>query len=145
MVGTAKTEIRKLDLMVGQWEGTGWMMQGPQKETFSETGNVESKVDGPASLVEGKFTNKNCVVIHETLAAISYNPKTSIFDFNTFLASGYKGAYELRSTADGFEWFIPFPGGTVRYSTKLTTDTWSKIGEVSIDDGKTWPKKFEMN
>ena len=142
---TARSEVKKLDLLVGKWEGSGWMMQGPQKETFTGTENVQRKVDGLALLVEGKFTNKNNVVIHETLAVVSYNPKTSIFDFNTFLASGYKGVYELRSTADGFEWFVPFPGGKVRYTTKLSAESWWEIGEMSRDEGKTWVKMFEMN
>ena len=30
---TARAEVRKLDLLVGKSEGSGWMMQGPDKET----------------------------------------------------------------------------------------------------------------
>lgn len=144
-VETARAEIKKLDALVGRWEGSGWMMHGPEKETFTGTETVQRKIDGLALLVEGRFTNNKNVVIHETLAVISYNPRMSIFDFSAFLASGYKGVYELKSTADGFEWFVPFSGGKVRYTAKISAETWSEIGEMSRDEGKTWQKIFEMN
>lgn len=76
--------MKKLELWAGKWEGSGWMQQGSVKETFTGTENVQRKIDGLAMLVEGKFTNKENVVIHETLAVVSYNPKTKNYDFNTY-------------------------------------------------------------
>jgi len=139
-----RAEMKKLDSWVGKWEVSGWMQQGAERETFTGTEIVQRKLDGLAMLVEGKFTNKENVVIHETLAVVSYNPKTKNYDFSTYLASGNKGIYELKATADGWQWEIPFPGGKIRYMTKLTADTWFEIGEMSMDDGKTWRKFFEM-
>jgi len=139
-----RAEMKKLDSWIGKWEGSGWMQQGAEKETFTGTEIVQRKLDGLAMLVEGKFTNKENVVIHETLAIVSNNPKTKNYDFSTYLGSGNKGIYELKSTANGFQWEIHFPGGKILYTTKLTADTWIEIGEMSRDDGKTWRKFFEM-
>lgn len=145
VIEAQRAEVKKLDLWVGKWKGTGWMQQSAEKETFTGTENVQRKLDGLAMLVEGKFTNKENVVVHETLAVVSFNPKTKNYDFSTYLASGIKGMYELKLTAEGFQWDIPFPGGKIRYMTKLTADTWFEIGEMSRDDGKIWRKFFEMD
>nr|AFG17171.1 hypothetical protein [uncultured bacterium] len=145
VIEAQRAEMKKLDIGMGKWEGSGWMQQGPEKQTFTGIENVQRKLGGLAILVEGKFTNQQNVVIHETLAVISYNTKNKTYDFSTYLASGLKGIYELTSTADGWQWHIPFTGGKIRYTTKLTTDTWFETGEMSQDEGKTWRKFFEMN
>ncbi len=144
-VEVQRAEMKKLDLWAGKWEGSGWMQQGAEKQTFIGTENVQKKLDGLAMIVEGKFANKENVVIHETLAVVSYNPQTTNFDFSTYLATGNKGVYELKAIADGWQWEIPFPGGKIRYTTKLNAETWFEIGEMTRDDGKTWQKFFEMN
>ena len=72
-VDAQRAEMKKLDAMVGQWKGTGWTQQGKERETFTGTETVQRKIDGLALIVEGKFVNKENVVIHETLAVLSYN------------------------------------------------------------------------
>ena len=140
-----RAEMKKLDLWVGQWQGSGWIQQGKEKETFNGTETVQRKLDGLALLVEGKFKNKEGIVTHETLAVLSSDLKTKTYRFNTYLASGNKGEYEFKSTADGWQWGIKFPGGSIRFITKLTDDTWFETGESSQDGGKTWRKYFEMS
>src|SRR4028118_1778702 len=126
-VEAERAGMKKLDLAVGKWGGSGWIQQSADRQTFTGTENVQKKLNGLAMLVEGKFTNQENVVIHETLAVIAYNAKTKNYDINTYLASGVKGTYELTSTADGWQWHIPFPGGKIRYTTQLTTNTWFEI------------------
>ena len=70
-----KVEMKKLDKMIGQWKGSGWIQQGPKRETFTGTENVQRKIDGLALLIEGQFTNPEGKVIHETLAAMSFDDK----------------------------------------------------------------------
>ncbi|MDQ3373255.1 MAG: hypothetical protein M3521_05145, partial [Acidobacteriota bacterium] len=70
-----RAEMKKLDRLVGQWQGTGWIQQGKNRETFAGTENVQRKINGLALLVEGNFKNKEGVVIHETLAVLSPNLK----------------------------------------------------------------------
>jgi hypothetical protein len=140
-----RAEMKKLDAMVGKWQGAGWIQQGKERETFTGTETVQRKIDGLALLIEGRFVDKKDVVIHETLAVLSYNPASKDYDFNTFLFNGRKGQYTLKTAPDGFQWGFSFTGGVIRYNIKLTADTWLETGEMSMDEGKTWRQFFEMN
>lgn len=138
-----KAEMKKLDKMIGQWKGSGWIQQGPKRETFTGTESVQRKVDGLALLIEGRFTNPEGKVIHETLAALAFDDKANIYKMRTYLISGISGEYDLKLDGDGYEWGFQTPGGTVRYKIAITPDTWTEGGEFSRD-GKTWMKFFEM-
>lgn len=143
-----RSEMKKLDRLVGQWKGSGWIQQGKERESFTGTETVQRKIDGLALLVEGRFTSKmpsgEEKVIHETLAVLSYNLQTKIYDFDTFLASGRAGKHEFKAVEDGWEWGFKFPQGTVRYKIKIADNTWTEIGEITMN-GKDWTKFFEMN
>lgn len=139
-----KVEMKKLDKWAGQWKGSGWAQYGPKRESFTGGENIQKKVDGLALLVEGKFTNSEGKVIHETLAVLSYNEVLKNYRFDTFLATGMSGEYELKVLPDGYEWGFQIPAGIVRYTIKIDNDVWFEIGEFSRDGGKTWFKNFEM-
>lgn len=139
-----RAEMKKLDGLAGQWKGSGWIVQQDGKrETFTGTENVQRKIDGLALLIEGKFSNAEGKVIHETLAVLAFDTKAKGYRFRTYLASGISGEYDFKLLADGFEWGFQFPNGSVRYFIKTTADTWLETGEFSRD-GKTWMKFFEM-
>lgn len=138
-----KVEMKKLDKMVGQWKGSGWILQGPKRETFTGTENVQRKVDGLALLIEGRFTNPEGKVIHETLAAMSFDDKAKFYKMRTYLISGISGEYDFKIDGEGYEWGFQTPGGTIRYKIAITPDTWTEGGEFSRD-GTTWMKFFEM-
>lgn len=142
-----KTKMRKLDQMVGKWSGAGWIQQGPKRDEFVGTENVQNKLDGLAVLIEGKFTDKNdsSKVIHETLAVLSYNPKTSIFDFKTYLANGRTGDFTLKANESNYEWGLDFPGSKILYTITIKDGIWNEVGKMSRDEGKTWFQFFEMN
>lgn len=140
-----RTEMKKLDYMIGKWEGTGWMQRGPgAPETFKGGETVQRKLDGVALLVEGRFVDKDGKVGHETLAVIAFDPKSLAYTFRTYLATGAAGNYNLKLTDNGWHWSIEYPGMTIRYTAKFTADTWFEIGEFTRDGGKTWTKNFEM-
>jgi hypothetical protein len=136
-------EVKKLESMIGQWKGSGWIQQDGKRETFTGTETVSRKLNGLALLVEGRFTNPAGEVIHETLAVLDFNAKDAKYRFRTYLATGTSGEHDFKLISDGFEWGFQFPGGMVRYTIKTANDTWLEIGEYS-KDGKTWLKFFEM-
>lgn len=138
-----RTEMKKLENMVGQWKGSGWMQQGAKRETFTGTETVQRKVDGLALLVEGKFNDPEGKVIHETLAVISFDAKMSKHRFRTYLASGISGEHDIKVLETGWQWGFSFPNGTIRYDIKIENNIWFETGEFS-KDGKTWMKFFEM-
>lgn len=139
-----KAEMKKLDKMIGQWKGSGWIQQGPKRETFTGTENVQRKVDGLALLIEGKFANPEGKVIHETLAAMSYDTTAKFYKMRAYLASGMSGEYDLKIVGDVYEWGFQTPAGaTIKYTIAVTPDKWIENGEFS-KDGKEWMKFFEM-
>lgn len=138
-----RAEVKKVESLVGQWKGGGWIQQGAKRETFTGTETVQRKLDGLALLVEGRFTNPEGKVIHETLAILDFNEKDSKRRFRTYLASGRSGEYELKLLSDGYEWGFQTSMGTIRYTIKTANDVWFETGEFSRD-GKTWTKFFEM-
>src|SRR5688500_1067507 len=77
--------IKKLNFLVGTWEGEGWSQRGPQRETYKGSETVRSKLQGKALLVEGLFIEPiSKKTVHETLAVITFDEKTSKYRFNTF-------------------------------------------------------------
>jgi len=138
-----RAEMKKLEKMIGQWKGSGWIQQGPKRETFTGTENVQKKLDGLALLIEGKFVDPQGKVVHETLAAMSYDDKAAIYRMRTYLISGLSGEYDLKIAGDGYEWGFQTPGGTIKYLIQITPTNWTESGEFSRD-GKSWMKFFEM-
>jgi len=148
-VSILREEMKKLDYMVGQWQGTGWISRGAGRQTFAGTETVQRKLGGVALLVEGNFKGKlpgaaQDTTVHETLAVISYDDKAKRYRFQTYLATGSTGDHELAITEDGWQWGMQTPRGNVRYTFKLTEKgEWFEIGEFS-QDGTSWQKFFEM-
>lgn len=148
---TAQLEaMAKLRYMVGEWRGSGWFeMQPGQRLEFRGGERVQEKLGGLALLVEGRFTGRppgatEEVPVHTTLAVISYEPRARKYEFDTWLATGVSGEYELTLTDDGWRWDIRYPGGTIRYTMRLGAEgEWIEVGERSAD-GATWAKFFEM-
>ncbi len=138
-------EMKKLDSLVGQWNGIGWILREQGKENFAGTETVQRKVGGLALLVEGNFKDKDGAIVHETLAVLSPNLKTKNYDFRTYLASGTSGEHEFKMTEQGWRWGFTFPAGAIRYDIRIENETWIETGEMSRDGGKTWMKFFEMN
>lgn len=148
-LATRLAEMKKLDYMVGEWKGTGWIEQQGGRQSFAGTETVQRKLNGLALLVEGKFKAKQPgkeeeVVIHETLAVMSYDERVPGYRFRAYLASGATGDYELKLLERGWQWFIKFPAGEIRYTMKLTEKgEWYEVGEIS-QGGNDWRKFFEM-
>ena len=62
--------VKKLDLWVGEWKGTGWASAGrDERYDFTIVEKVQRKVGGSVLLIEGRGTKKSdtggAVVVHE--------------------------------------------------------------------------------
>ena len=147
---TAKSELKKLDFLVGQWKGEGWIQMGPDRHEFTGTETVQRKIAGLSLLVEGNFREKekpaDAPPIHETLGVLSWDNSRKHYWFNTWLNTGRSGQYEARLIADKtLQWTIPIPQGHIRYTMKLDDQQrWSETGEMSPDNGKSWHPFFQM-
>ena len=144
-----RAAMRRLDYMVGDWEGEGWTVMNGERHTFRGGELIQRKLGGIALLVEGAFFSRPAgseqeTPSHTTLGVISYDPRTQTYRFRTWLARGMAGERELTLIADGWQWEIRYPKGVIRYVMKLTpAGEWFEIGERSEDE-KAWQKFFEM-
>jgi hypothetical protein len=145
-----RAEMKKLDFLLGQWQGEGWIMMGQgERRTFRQTETVQSRVDGLVLMVDGlgkdKTPGKEDVVVHNAFAVAAYDAQAKQFRWRAFRADGLVVDTDANVTENSLVWGLQAPrGGEVRFTIKLTDKgQWFEIGEFS-QDGKTWQKFFEM-
>lgn len=149
--GSARAEeqraaMEKLRPMVGEWQGTGWILGPEGRAEFTGGEIVQSKLDGLALLVEGAFFREEAgrkIPTHTTLGVITFDPASNAYRFKSWLATGTTGERELKLIDQGWEWEIKNPQGTIRYRATFSHDEWFEFGERSRD-GSSWQKFFEM-
>jgi hypothetical protein len=154
MIPTAKiAEMKKLDFMIGDWKGGGWIEFSPgQRFNFTGTETIRYKLGGSVILVEGrhkaKFAGSDVErTVHEAMGILSYDESAKHYRFNTYLATGGGTNAEARLVSDSVvEWRFYDTGRKVdvRFTIRLNEKgEWFEIGEASLD-GTTWHKFFEM-
>ena len=147
---TALEQMKKLNFLVGQWKGEGWVEYRPgQRVTVVATESVQRRLGGEVLLVEGIGRNKienekSELTGHDAIALMFFDTRTGTFRFQAHRARGTSVDTELKVTPGGFEWgFQDERAGTLRFTMKLTEKgEWLEIGEMSRD-GKTWQKFVE--
>ena len=140
-------EMKKLDWLVGSWQGSGWMQMGPQgRREFTINETVQSKLGGLVLLIEGLGKSKaDGSVVHTALAFVSYDEQAKTFRWRAFTAEGRQTDAEAKAGANVLEWGMQLsPRGQIRYTIKLNQrGEWFEVGEMS-QDGQTWQKFLEM-
>lgn len=142
-----RTEMKKLDWLVGHWKGTGWIQMGPQgRKEFTQTETIQAKLDGLVVVIEGHGKSKeDGSTIHNALAFVSYDERAKTFRWRAFTAEGRQTDAEAKVGTNTLEWGLEIPQrGRMRYILKLNEKgEWYEVGEMS-QDGQTWHKFFEM-
>jgi hypothetical protein len=142
-----RDEMKKLDWLVGQWNGTGWMQLGPQgRKEFTITETVQGKLDGLVLVIEGNGKSKeDGRAVHTALAFVSYDEGAKTFRWRAFTAEGRQTDTVAKVGANTLEWGLEIPDrGRMRYTIKLNEKgEWFEVGEMT-QDGETWRKFFEM-
>lgn len=135
----SKEQMKKLAFMVGKWQGEGWMMGRGSKSEFTQTENIQFKLDSTAILVEGKGMS-NGKVIHDALAIITYNKEKAQYSFRSYLPNGMNGEFKAELIDDKLYWY---PNENVRYIIWLNDQKqWYERGEFKRGD--SWMQFFEM-
>lgn len=144
--------MKKLEAWVGQWQGSGWIVDGPSRNRheFTITETIQSKLGGRVLLVEGLGKGKDPktgaeIDTHNTLAVLSYDEKVQIYRFRTHEANGRTLDVEAKPIDGGLEWGFrdETRGATIRFTVHLDGNRWHEVGEATRD-GKTWHKFLEM-
>jgi hypothetical protein len=142
-------EMKKLDFLVGEWRGGGWIQMGPEKNEFEGTERVESRLGGVILTIEGLHHTKGAAAtpVHNAFAVVSYDPRVKAFQFRAYTANGQALTADARLRDNGLEWGFDVPGGSgmkIRYFIRLDDKgQWLETGEMSRD-GSEWRQFFEM-
>ncbi len=148
---SAPPEMKKLDFLVGQWKGEGWMELRPgQRQTATVNESVQRKVEGTVLLIEGLGTTRmpgkpEEVPIHKAFAIVDYDVTAKLFRLRAYRAGSGAIDTEPKVGDNSLVWgFRDARGGEVRFTIRLNEKgQWYEIGEYS-SDGKTWRKFLEM-
>lgn len=139
-----KSELARLDWMVGEWKGDALVRMGPgEPQKVVQTEKVQKRAD--VLLVEGLGKDASGKVVHDALGMIWFDAQKKQVRFNA--AAAGKGVHEttIELGESGNIWRMSTPQGQIRYTIRRTEkDEWNEIGEFSRDNGATWMKFFEM-
>lgn len=135
---THVSEMKKLHMMLGQWEGDSWAYGREGKQTATVKESIKLALDGTALLVEGKGFNGEKVV-HHALGIITYNQYTKKYAMNSFLSSGQSTSATMEIIdAQNLIWYFETPNGMkFKYEVKNDGQTWEEKGFIARD-GKTF-------
>ena len=137
--GTGSEEMKKLDFLVGQWKGTGWIAFGPgQRRTFNQTETVQLKVDGALALIDGLGKGKvpgkqEDVTVHSAFAVVSYDSKANAFRFRAYRAGGNWIDADAKVGDRKLEYeFHDERAGDIRFTIVINEKgQWFEVGENS--------------
>ena len=143
-------EMRKLDFLLGAWEGEGWMDFGPgQRRAVKVKESVQGKVEGSVLTLEGLGKAKppgkdEETVVHNAFGLIWYHGEAQRFRMLSWRAGGAMDA-DVGVGEKSLVWgFRDQRAGQIRFTIKLDeAGWWFEIGEISRD-GTSWNKFFEM-
>lgn len=143
----ARKEMKKMQWMVGKWEGEAWYAQGQGKSaTLVQTENIQSQLDGLVFTIEGIGREKEKEVFH-AFAVLAFDVNTKKYLLRAFTKEGHFIDAETSIDDKAFIWGFTNPQlGKVRYTISLADpNKWHEVGEFSRDNGKTWFKFIELN
>ena len=144
--------MKKLDFLIGDWQGKGWIMMGRERKEFTINESVRPKIGGKIIVVEG--IGKSIVektgaekIIHNAYGVFSYDHASGGIRFRYFKEDGQAGETAIEFEEKSFIWAFDVPENkvSVRFKEILTeSGNWLETGEVTRDGGANWYKFFEM-
>ena len=148
---TYRAAIDRVDFLVGEWKGEGWIMVGPgERETFDSWERVEEALGGSALLIEGKHFDQDAgdgdAPVHHAMAVLSWSEAAQKYRFVSSLYDRDGGEFDGWVDDEGrFVWQIELPGRTMRYVIGLDDQgRWVEDGRISMDGGSNWFPFFHM-
>jgi hypothetical protein len=141
--------MKRLDFLVGTWEGTGWIQMGRERATFRQRETVRTAAGGTVVIIDGLGRSLDPAqadrIVHQAFAVVSYDAASQQYRWRAFRADGIEIDATPEVATDKLVWgFTPPKGPAVRFTlTRNAAGEWFEIGEVSMKPGE-WMKFFEM-
>jgi hypothetical protein len=133
------TAMHKLDFMLGDWEGDGWIVMGPgERRTFHQTETIRTAAGGTVLIIDGlgKGTDpgREGAVVHQAFAIVSYDSATAAFKWRAFIASGQETVATPEIADHRLVWGMDVGPAAhashIRFTIQITPEgTWHEVGD----------------
>lgn len=144
------SELQKLDFLLGDWVGEGWIVLGPgPRHTFRQTETIQRKAGGAVVQIEGlglERRGEQDVPIHQAFAVISYDNQAKRPRFRAWRADGGEVSCEPELGDRSLIWGFTDSRSNLQIKFTIRLDEagqWVERGESSRD-GQTWQQFLEM-
>lgn len=135
-----KKKMMALEMMVGEWQGEGWMMSpSREKVDFTQKESIRYGLNGSILMINGQGWDKEDKMIHNAFANIYYDLEKGAYGVHSFLEDGKQTLADLSILEDGSVQWSFSPGGAaiIKYTMSFTDETWNEKGEYS-PNGEMW-------
>lgn len=141
-----KTAIVKLEPLIGEWRGEGWIQMGSSKHVFQQHENISLKANNTILQIEGLGKDESGQAVHQAFAIISFDSEKSGYQMLAVRADGKVIYPQIIITESGvLEWgFEVGSGRRVKFNIEIKDNTWHETGKFS-SDGTNWMPFLEMN
>jgi hypothetical protein len=141
-----KTAIVKLEPLIGEWKGEGWVQMGSAKHVFQQQESISLKANNTVIQIEGLGMDESGQAVHQAFAIISFDSEKAAYQMLAVRADGKVIYPEILITETGvLEWgFDVGNGGRVKFNIEIKGDTWHETGKFS-SNGTNWISFLEMN
>ena len=141
--------IGSLAWLEGVWEGGASFTTAAGAAPVRSWERVVRAAGGTALLIQGRHFSvgpdgQPGRLVHDAAALLTFDERSGRYRFVTQTADGRSGSFEGRVENGVFSWFIPRPGGQVRYDiVRNDKGQWQEQG-FNCNDGATCTEFFRM-
>ena len=125
--------MRKLSFLAGNWSGPISISYGPGEPLhFTQTEQVQYKLDGLVLLVEGTCRDAQGKVQFNALATVAFDDTTHTYRFRAYNGGHYIDT-ELAVPANGFSWGYDAGPAHISNTMHLTGEgEWSEATDATV-------------
>jgi hypothetical protein len=137
--------MKKLQFLLGEWKGQGWIRQRDGVHRFEQKETVKAAEKGTALTVVGRGTAKDQPekVVHQAQGVLRQSGKDT-FVMTTRSPQGEIVEAPVKIEGQTVTWGFENPhAGKIRFTLTVDKDTWVEKGEVSRD-AVNWNTFLEM-
>lgn len=147
---TAQLEaIRKVAWLEGVWEGSAVFVTPAGTSPVKSWERVALAAGGTALLIQGRHFGVGAdgqagPLVHDAAGLLSFDERGGRYRLVTQTKDGRGGSFDARIENGVFSWFVPRPGGHMRYDiARNERGQWHEVG-YSCSDGVACVEFFRM-
>ena len=137
-----------LGFILGQWQGSGYMITQNGKVNTDVQENGKCKVDCRVIEMNGLATTTDATgetrIVHDAFGIIWYDTVADQIKMRAFKKDGWTESIVAMIADKVIQWHLDIPTGYIRFTADFSTPgKWMETGEYSRD-GEEWTLIMEM-